>query len=142
VGSYGFNQWLYSNSGNGGQVYNGQYPQFVFMNQGNINHPAMTPVLVDAVWENLVPLENDTPPSNLANPSYSASTSEMGRCCIPRHGYNPSKAPTQLNWVPGSKLPGSINMGLVDGHVELVKLQTLWSYYWHLNWTPATHPYP
>jgi hypothetical protein len=24
-----------------------------------------------------------------------------------------------------------------DGHGELVKLQNLWTFYWHLNWNPA-----
>jgi len=41
----------------------------------------------------------------------------------------------------GTPLPGAINMGLADGHVELVKLQSLWNYSWSYNWTnPATRP--
>ena len=32
------------------------------------------------------------------------------------------------------KLPGAINMGFADGHTELVKLEDLWNYYWHLDW--------
>jgi prepilin-type processing-associated H-X9-DG protein len=39
--------------------------------------------------------------------------------------------------LPGDPLPGTINMGFVDGHVEQVKLQNLWTYYWYLNWPPA-----
>jgi prepilin-type N-terminal cleavage/methylation domain-containing protein len=32
------------------------------------------------------------------------------------------------------KMSGAINMGLADGHTELVKLEDLWKYYWHLDW--------
>ena len=35
----------------------------------------------------------------------------------------------------------SIVMGMADGHVEMVRLENLWQYYWHLNWLPpATRP--
>jgi prepilin-type processing-associated H-X9-DG protein len=34
-------------------------------------------------------------------------------------------------------MPGAINMGMTDGHAELVKLEDLWNYYWHLDWQPA-----
>ena len=34
----------------------------------------------------------------------------------------------------GGHLPGAVNMGLIDGHAETVKLQMMWHYYWHLNW--------
>lgn len=140
VGSYGFNQWLYSDSGSGGLVDNGADQNFVFMNQGNISHPSLTPVLVDAVWENLIPLETDDSPANLVAPGYSTSTG-MPRCCIARHGgLNPTSAPTDLIYHPGIVLPGAINMGLIDGHVELAKLQKLWTYYWHLGWVPSSIP--
>jgi prepilin-type processing-associated H-X9-DG protein len=33
-------------------------------------------------------------------------------------------------------LPGSINLSLADGHVELVKNNNLWNYYWSLNYVP------
>ena len=63
----------------------------------------------------------------------------MRRCTVARHGANIARATTSLS--PGQVLPGAINMGMADGHAELVKLQTLWNYYWHLNWVPpATRP--
>ena len=50
-----------------------------------------------------------------------------------------SRAPRDV--APGEKMPGAINMGLADGHTELVKLEDLWKYYWHLDWQPpATRP--
>ena len=139
VGSYGFNQWLYSDSGTGGLVDGGLYQTNVFMNQGNIHHPSMTPVLMDCNWINLLPLESDLPPNNLYAPGYSQNG--MSRCCIPRNGsVNPGSAPKNFVFHPGVVLPGSINMGLMDGHVELAKLQNLWTYYWHATWVPSSVP--
>ena len=145
VGSYGFNIWLYSNAGNGGLVDNGLDQQYLFQNQGNIVHPAMTPVLVDAIWENLMPTPQDSAGStvNLRAPTYqNAALSQMGRCVIARHGGgNPAATPTSYQYHPNSTvLPGSIDMGCFDGHVQLVRLQDLWTYYWYYNWTPTTVP--
>jgi len=39
---------------------------------------------------------------------------------------------------PVRNAPGAISMGLADGHCELVKLDKLWDYYWHLDWDPST----
>jgi prepilin-type processing-associated H-X9-DG protein len=59
----------------------------------------------------------------------------MGRCTISRHGgINPASAPRNLT--KGQKLPGGINMGMADGHSELIKLENLWICYWHLDWQP------
>jgi prepilin-type N-terminal cleavage/methylation domain-containing protein len=144
VGSYGFNQWLYSDSGNGGLVGNASQQGLVFHNQGNITHPSTTPVLVDCDWENLMPMEGDNPPADLFSPGdvgSSATGNYMDRCCIVRHGsMSPQSAPRKLVFHPGVTLPGSINMGCMDGHVELVKLQSLWNYTWHYNWTNSTVP--
>jgi prepilin-type processing-associated H-X9-DG protein len=38
--------------------------------------------------------------------------------------------------IPGQKLPGAINMGMTDGHAELVKLENLWSFSWHRDYIP------
>lgn len=138
VGSFGFNAWLYSNNGStGAEQTNGDY----FINQANIFYPAKTPVFADCDWINLTPTTNDVPPSNLAAPGYNGH-SGLWRCCIPRHGSGggPGKAPTSYTYAAGSQLPGSINMGLFDGHYELVRLQSLWSYYWSVNWTPLLAP--
>ena len=59
----------------------------------------------------------------------------MERCVIPRHGgVNPAKAPRDFD--TSQRLPGAINVGMADGHVELAKLENLWGLYWHLNWVP------
>lgn len=140
VGSYGFNQWLYSNSGSGGLVDNGNDQNYVFYNQGNIMFPDRTPVLADSVWENFLPLETDTPPPSLTNPGYSAY-SGLERICIARHGSGfPAGAPSQFFYTPNAQIPGSINMGFMDGHADPAKLQNLWTYYWHLNWSANAAP--
>jgi prepilin-type N-terminal cleavage/methylation domain-containing protein len=138
VGSYGFNQWLYSDSGTGGLIDNGADQTNVFHNQSNITRPAMTPVFAESVWINFLPLEQDVPPTSLTDPGYSANG--LSRICIARHGSGyPAKAPASYHYFPSSPpIPGSIDMGFMDGHATLVKLSTLWTYYWHLGWTPAT----
>ena len=62
----------------------------------------------------------------------------MGRVLIARHGFKtPAAAPT----VPfAGVLPGGINVGMVDGHVEYCKLNTLWTYYWHAQSVPKGKP--
>jgi prepilin-type N-terminal cleavage/methylation domain-containing protein len=139
VGSYGFNQWLYSNSGSGGLVDNGADPTFVYGNQANITRPAMTPVFTDSVWINYLPLESDTPPNSLSAPG--DGQNGLSRVCVARHGSGmPAKAPVNYFFLPGSMLPGAIDIGFMDGHVNLAKLQTLWTYYWHLGWIPSNNP--
>jgi prepilin-type processing-associated H-X9-DG protein len=60
----------------------------------------------------------------------------MGRPCIARHGLkDPAQSPQN---VPDSTkvLPGGVNVGFVDGHVEYAKLDQLWLYYWNALSTP------
>jgi prepilin-type N-terminal cleavage/methylation domain-containing protein/prepilin-type processing-associated H-X9-DG protein len=137
AGSYGFNEFLYSDSGSGGDVDPNDLSA-PFLNQANINHPTMTPVFMDCVWINLAPTPSDPPARNLLNPG--TADAGMPRCTIPRHGWGPpGKAPTAM--LPGQALPGAINMGFVDGHVDLVKLQLLWNYYWSADWViPSVRP--
>ena len=56
----------------------------------------------------------------------------VGRCVLGSR--SASRAPREV--APGEQMPGAINMGLADGHTELVKLDDLWKYYWHLDWQP------
>jgi prepilin-type N-terminal cleavage/methylation domain-containing protein len=135
AGSYGFNEWLYSDSGSGGVV-DPNHPTWSFSKQSNIRYPSQTPVFLDCVWINLLPYASpeDTPPSNgsLEAPGYSQAG--LARCCIPRHAYgNPANAPTQFP-LHGQQLPGAIDIGFTDGHVELARLQSLWGYMWNIAW--------
>jgi prepilin-type processing-associated H-X9-DG protein len=112
------------------------------MTESGIQSPSQTPFFYDAVWVDSWPLETDTPARNLLT---GGSTLQVGggidRLTISRHGGKPaSSAPTSAP--PGSFLPGSIDISMADGHVELALLETLWTYQWHVNWqTPATRPH-
>lgn len=133
-GSYAFNGWLYDIPMFGGQ----DYPQFMMSKQSMIQKPVQTPVFCDAVWVDLWPLESDAPGDDL----YDGVGTETGmpRCTIARHATSaPGGAPRVFNAT--QTMPGALNIGMADGHVELVKLEQLWNCSWHRDWAPpATRP--
>src|SRR5215469_15904800 len=118
------------------------YPGYLYTKEATISQPTLAPVFLDAAWLNMDPLESDAPARNLYDPLSGSSLSFEGmpRACVARHG-NKSALGAPQNVPPGTVLPGTIDMGFVDGHVEAVKLQNLWTIYWHLNWViPAMRP--
>lgn len=135
--SYGFNKWL--NSKPSLSLNNGYaHPEWSFRSDTTLQKPTMTPMFMDSVWINLDPLETDQPARNL----YTGDGSKEGmpRVTIARHGSS-SAASAPKSVPPGQKLTGNIIMGFTDGHVESVKLESLWSLYWHLDWqAPAVRP--
>ncbi|HEV2319754.1 MAG TPA: prepilin-type N-terminal cleavage/methylation domain-containing protein [Verrucomicrobiae bacterium] len=146
IASYAKNDWLAQspNAALGNGVNN---PQDLYIHESTVRYPSMVPVFMDSVWINLDPMEQDSPNRNLYNPAGVTSSSGgsmsqegMQRCCIARHGgRSAGSAPPSVP--PGTVLPGTINMGFVDGHVEQVKLQNLWTCDWHLGWvTPKIRP--
>jgi hypothetical protein len=59
---------------------------------------------------------------------------------IARHGYKGARVAPR-NVPQGAQLPGSISLGFADSHASEVKLEKLWTLYWHNGWvTPATRP--
>ncbi|HTV39652.1 MAG TPA: prepilin-type N-terminal cleavage/methylation domain-containing protein [Candidatus Sulfotelmatobacter sp.] len=150
--SYAKNDWLAQSPSNslGNAAAN---PQNLYTRESAVRNPSMAPVFMDSVWINLDPLVNDAPPNNLYNPAGVTSTSGgslsegMQRVCITRHwGRSPGAAPQLVTAQVGAggtvtwNLPGNICMGFVDSHVEVVKIQNLWTYYWSLNWVPRSQP--
>jgi prepilin-type N-terminal cleavage/methylation domain-containing protein/prepilin-type processing-associated H-X9-DG protein len=141
-GSYTFNGWLYSTVvvtqfGYGGGP--GTLP-FYFPNEGSIHHPAVTPVFADGVWPDAWPGDSDDAPSDLfqLNPEQNQSGG-MNVMTIARHGMAPSSADSDVN--TDYPLPGSVNVGLFDGHVESSKLDNLWLYTWNANYAvPGKRP--
>jgi prepilin-type N-terminal cleavage/methylation domain-containing protein len=112
---------------------------YMFPKPASVQKPSQTPLFFDEMYIDAFPLETDTAAPDLYCGQPNAWQAGGGRgmacCTILRHG-----GPTATSSVPyksGHPLPGAINMGFDDGHVELVKLQNLWSYTWHLNWNPA-----
>lgn len=137
--SYGYNGWLYSEVAFDGV--SDRFDALCFKVDSSIQRPESTPVVFDENWVDTFPLENDLPNPNLyEGRSYFDRKNEMGRCTIARHGGSaPSSAPRMI--VASKRMAGAVNMGLADGHVELVKLEGLWSKYWHLDWvTPERRP--
>jgi prepilin-type N-terminal cleavage/methylation domain-containing protein len=133
-GSYGYNGWLYSDlklsePGDPKQLQ-------VFTRESSVQKPSLTPVFFDENWVDVWPEETDQPCRNLyEGQPLGVSPNQMGRCTIARHGSS-SASSAPRNVLAGQKMPGAINMGLADGHTQLVKLEDLWSYYWHLDWQP------
>jgi prepilin-type N-terminal cleavage/methylation domain-containing protein/prepilin-type processing-associated H-X9-DG protein len=133
-GSYALNGWLYDQATFGGAM----HPEFMMSKESRIQKPSQTPVFCDAVWVDLWPLETDPPADDLYYGKY--TDTGMSRCTIQRHGSgNPANASRVFD--TKQQLPGALNIGMADGHVELVKLENLWQCDWHLNWIPpATRP--
>lgn len=128
-GGYAFNAWLYSGVSAADKEFGGE--------QG-IRNPARTPVFGDSMWVDAWPDTNDVPARNLYLGDGPAGG--MGRYTIARHGEtSPKSAPRSVP--AGQRLPGAINVACCDGHVELARLDVLWSFYWHRKYNPpATRP--
>ncbi len=136
TGSYNFNGWLYQNSADyRGDISPPQFTANCFANQNAISHLSMTPVLQDAVWVDFWPIASDPPNANLYLAGGEENPAEIERIVTPRHGgVNASAAPRNFNIT--QKLPGGINLGLSDGHVEYSPLERLWQYYFNATWVP------
>ncbi len=130
-GSYSFNGWLYSNLDGFNQTK-------LFLTEGGIDNPAKTPSFGDAMWVDAWPEATDKPARNLYLGDGPAGG--ISRYTIARHGGTSAKSAPRS--VPmGSRLPGSINMACMDGHVELAKLESLWEFQWNKTYVPpATRP--
>jgi len=128
-GSYGLNGWCYLTANDSsGNYYN---------KESAVTSTTKTPYFSDSVWVDGWPLEADTPARNLYT---GADNDGMQRLTIARHGGLGAAAAPQ-NVPAGAPLVGGINIGFADAHVQAVKLQNLWTLYWHNGWvTPATRP--
>jgi prepilin-type N-terminal cleavage/methylation domain-containing protein/prepilin-type processing-associated H-X9-DG protein len=140
---YEVNGWLYDV----GDPFSESVPQYRFNKESNVRQTSACPVLFDGIWIDTWPMETDTlqgyEPVNLYTGSQvdnATGGGGMGRVLIDRHGgIPPRKAPT--NVPVNSALSGAVNLGMFDGHVELVPLGRLWFYYWHLNWQQVSNPW-
>jgi prepilin-type N-terminal cleavage/methylation domain-containing protein/prepilin-type processing-associated H-X9-DG protein len=158
-GSYAINGWLYNEFGSTPPtVYVPDDPSgSYFVKDSAIKYASQTPMFCDGIWPD-VWVHNDakyvdkansssSPFANLYNPSVSppgnfgAQSAPISRIMIARHGsINPGAAPRNLLVTANTFIPGSINVGFVDGHAESLKLNNLWQYYWSGNSIPQAHP--
>jgi prepilin-type N-terminal cleavage/methylation domain-containing protein/prepilin-type processing-associated H-X9-DG protein len=139
-GSYTFNFWLLGNHGVQ------RIPEVVFQpgsqfdTENEITQPSLTPVVSDGADWWATPYNYDTPPRFLHNGR--GGYGQMQTVCIPRHGKKPAKLPQPFPM--DGILPGAVNMGFFDGHVEMVPLERLWTLYWHRDWDKPNkvRPFP
>lgn len=142
--------WLVDNGGTnyyeGSVCLNGYFytddpyanPNQRFRSEGDIQDPVRTPFFADAIWVDAWPEETDRPARSLFDGDQ-FSGSGLSRIAIPRHMANLSNA--SKNFDPKNTLPGAVNVGFSDNHVETVRLENLWTLTWHRNWnTPAVRP--
>ena len=134
-GSYSINGWLYKYpSGDIANVVNSQYAGNFFQKESRIQRPVETPTFFDAVWPDTWPRAAQAVPNNL-DLAKGDDAGGWPRLLISRH-------PTQRGQtVSGQPIPGKINMGFADAHVENFKLQRIKSVMWHVNYTPVTDPW-
>jgi prepilin-type N-terminal cleavage/methylation domain-containing protein/prepilin-type processing-associated H-X9-DG protein len=155
--SYMLNGWLYLNDN--GKNANGAYHWAstqttvggtgLFGKLDNVKHTAQTPMFCDADWCDGWPNSGTgvNIPGDDLNGNYNlytgvgSGTPMMGRVCITRHGWkDAAAAPRSFNIAGETVLPGGINVGMCDGHVEYCKLNNLWTYYWHSLSVPHLMP--
>ena len=133
-GSYALNGWFYS----GDPYFNtAADTRRRFGSEGGVQKPPLTPVFAESIWVDVWPYATDTPSRDLYNGelSIASNAGPIGRITLARHGgVNASAAPRKLP--KGQKLPGAINVGFADGHVDLAKLEKLWEFYWHRDYQP------
>ena len=147
--SYQCNGWLYTDSngagmgdGNGDNIEKSHGvtdPAWYYSSESTMEQPVNTPLFVDGPWMDTWPAENDSPAANLYTGQYGGHDNEMGRITVARHGGVNAGAAPQNYTAPWQFNPpkGGINVGLGDGHVELVFLPDLWNYNWHRAWNPS-----
>lgn len=129
-GSYTLNGWFYSGQNTASKE---------FGSETAIQNTSKTPVFADSVWVDCWPTATDPPARNLYYQGGNVNQG-MERLTIARHGSRSTQA-APVNVPAGSPLPGSITIEFADSHAELVKLETLWTLYWHKGYTPpATRP--
>jgi prepilin-type N-terminal cleavage/methylation domain-containing protein len=137
-GSYTFNGWLYS----GDDPYHNTTADRSkrVQRDTDIPHPALTPLFADSIWVDCWPDSTDPPARDLYNGDQSPGVGMIGRNTIARHGGRPAGAAPR-NWPSGQRLPGGVDVGCADGHVDPAPLEKLWIYEWYRGYKiPATRP--
>jgi prepilin-type processing-associated H-X9-DG protein len=102
-----------------------------FITAADVQSPSETPVIADGVVPFLPrPIATDYPPVALD----AGAIGGMGSFAIPRYGSRPRNLSTPFP--RDQRLPGAINVGFFDGHVERVQLERLWYLQWHKGYVP------
>jgi prepilin-type N-terminal cleavage/methylation domain-containing protein len=136
-GSFTFNGWFYT-----GDKYYDKEPDLSrhFAKDSSVQKPSQTPVFADSIWVDIWPKPTDAPARDLFKGDESSGVGAIGRITLARHGGRPAQSAPR-NVSPGTKLPGSIDLAIFDGHVEKAPLEKLWNFYWYRDYqVPNTRP--
>jgi prepilin-type N-terminal cleavage/methylation domain-containing protein/prepilin-type processing-associated H-X9-DG protein len=136
-GSYVINAWLYSTTVTTQFGYGYDTISNYFAKDTAIRYPTTTPVFADGIWPDMWPMPTDPPTDDLIQSSdpENLPSGSMTLATIARHGVAPVNAYSDVD--TSQPLPGLVNVGLADGHVESSKLDNLWLYTWNANYVPA-----
>ena len=139
AGSYGLNTQLLATDKN-------FYPSGAtlgdrrFFTETRIRKPSLTPVIGDCILSSIFAVpnwgEDGNPPTWTYGSSLKGSWQGLHFWMLARHGSRPATIPDE--WDPYQKLPGAINVGLFDGHVEQVPLERLYRLQWYHGYEPPT----
>jgi len=138
TGSYAFNGWLYTEVDQQLAKFRSDVPNgtsYLFQKESRVEKPSLTPIVSDCVWVDMWPWETDPPNTDLYAAGGTSNPPRLWRAVIPRHAWK-SASSAPRSYPTAQRLPGGVNVGFVDGHAELVKLEKMWNYYWHLGWKP------
>lgn len=133
IGSYGMNAWLYVNSGNLAST--GYY----FTKESSILRPVQTPSFFDAAWTDAWVRITDVPTYGLdliSGDNNDVPATMLDRLLVARH---PLLGSAKVG--RPMPIPGSIDMGYVDGHVSKLRLHDVKTVYWHRNYVPVSDPW-
>jgi prepilin-type processing-associated H-X9-DG protein len=115
-----------------------------FIKDSLVKAPSQTPIFYDQTWTDAWPVETSPADANLHGTVGTLPTggsSSMKRITKARHGKGGGAgAPINASGLAIGNLPGSINMGFIDGHAENMPLRSLWSLNWHAKWNQALVP--
>ena len=153
-GSYALNGWLYKYDTAMGFINTSDSGLF-FGNAANIKNSSKTPEFVDSQWPDMWPYQggvSDAATSlkyelynanGQANLGVGPGSPKQGivRCMLARHG-DRAAATAPIN-VSQATLPWpnvGVNVNFADGHVEYVKAQNLFNYYWNQGCVPKVYP--
>jgi hypothetical protein len=141
LGSYAFNGFFYDNK----PVINGYpEPDKLFRSASDITHPSQSPIFMDSMWVDVWPEATDPPATDFYNGALFIGGNQTGPICritIARHwGRSAKSAPRNVDTT--QRLPGGIDLGFYDGHVDLSPVENLWNFYWHKDYVPpAVRPH-
>ena len=111
-GSYGINDWVSNEEGDGSLGAGGQY----YWRTPHVRGAGEAPMLIDAQTGNMEPYSFDEP-SQIENALWtSGPENEMRRACIKRHS------------------PYHVNALFLDWSVKRLTLKQLWRTKWHRQW--------